>query len=494
MVKNKKIPLDEFLKKREQILMHWPTGSSELLDFETAKAYLKAVPDEKNFAKVLRKAKAEGKTLIQPRAGVALLDAHIELLNFLHKEGRADFLPSTIDSYTRQNRYANAEDAIKQSEKQKRSLLNGFPAVNYGVEGCQKVFEAINIPVQARHGTPDARLLSEIIHAAGWTSNEGGGISYNIPYAKSISLEDTIRYWQYCDRLVGYYAEAGIELNREPFGPLTGTLVPPSISHTIAIIEAILAAEQGVKNITVGYGQCGNINQDIAALKTLDSLTNYYLKLFGYDDVFVTTVLHQWMGGFPKDEAASMALISLGAMVATLGGATKIITKSPHESQGIPTKEANAEGLRASKIMTTLLKEQTYPKNDLLEQESDLIKKEVKTLLYATLNIGKGDFAEGVIKAFEHGLLDIPFAPSEMNQGKILPARDAEGNIRILEFGNIPFDDETKTFHKKALEKRAKLENREVSFQMTIDDIYAVSRGDLVGKALKQSKELLHEN
>ncbi len=494
MVKNKRISTEEFFKKRKQILMHWPTGSSEKLNLDQAIEYLKQVPDEKNFAKVLKKAKAENKTLIQPRAGVALLEDHIELLNFLQKEGYADFLPSTIDSYTRQNRYANAEDAIKQSQRQKRSMLNGFPAVNYGVEGCRQVYEAINVPLQARHGTPDARLLSEIIHASGWTSNEGGGISYNIPYAKSISLEDTIRYWQYCDRLVGYYAEAGIELNREPFGPLTGTLVPPAISHTVAIIEAILAAEQGVKNITVGYGQCGNINQDIAALLTLDQLTNYYLKLFGYDDVFVTTVLHQWMGGFPKDEAQSMSIISLGAMVATLGGATKIITKSPHESQGIPTKEANAEGLRASKMMTTLLKEQRYPKNKYVQQEIEMIKKEVKTLLYATLNIGKGDFAEGVIKAFANGILDIPFAPSEMNQGKILPARDALGNIRILEFGNLPYEDEIKNFHKDALEERGKLENRPVSFQMTIDDIYAVSRGDLVGKNLKPPKESQDEN
>ncbi len=491
MIKNKKIPLEEFLEKRKSILMHWPTGSSKLLDLEQAVAYLKTVPDHKHFAKKLRQAKANGETLIQPRAGVALKDKHIELLNFLNKEGKADFLPSTIDSYTRHNRYANAEDAIKQSEKENRSLLNGFPAVNYGVEGCREVFEAVNAPVQARHGTPDARLLSEIIHAAGWTSNEGGGISYNIPYAKNISLEDTIRYWQYCDRLIGYYAEHGIELNREPFGPLTGTLVPPSISHTVAIIEAILAAEQGVKNITVGYGQCGNINQDVAALLTLDQLTNYYLKLFGYDDVFVTTVLHQWMGGFPQDEAEAMGIISLGAAVATLGGATKIITKSPHESQGIPTKEANAEGLRASKIMTTILKEQRLSESEALKKEMTLIQDEVKTLLYATLNIGKGDLAQGVIKAFAAGILDIPFAPSEMNKGAILPARDQEGNIRILEFGNLPFDDKIKAVHKDALKKRADFEGRPVSFKMTIDDVYAVSHGRLVGRPKALIKEAL---
>ncbi len=489
MIKNKKMPLDTFLSIREEILKGWPTGDDPALALEESVKTLKAVPKHKNFATKLRRAKEEGVTLIQPRAGVALIDEHIKLLNTLHKKGGADFLPSTIDSYTRQNRYANAEDAIKQSKKAKRSMLNGFPAVNHGVKGCKEVADNVDAPLQARHGTPDARLLSEIIHAAGWTSNEGGGISYNIPYAKNIALEDTLKYWQYCDRLVGYYADQGIEINREPFGPLTGTLVPPSISHTVAIIEAILAAEQGVKNITVGYGQSGNVNQDIAALQTLESLSNYYLKLFGYDDVFVTTVFHQWMGGFPEDEAESMGIISMASAVATLGGATKMITKSSHESQGIPTAEANAEGLRASKIVTRLLKGQGFSSSKALKAEKELIKREVNELIYATLNVGKGDFAQGIIKAFKSGILDVPFAPSEMNAGKVLPARDKEGNIRIFEFGNLGLSDESKAFHKKALKERAKHENRDVSFKMTVDDIYAVSRGQLVGlpKAMKES-------
>ena len=60
------------------------------------------------------------------------------------------------------------------------------------------------------------------------------------------------------------------------YGPLTGTLVPPCMSHAVAIIEALLAAEQGVKNITVGYGQCGNLVQDVAAIQTLQELIQKY--------------------------------------------------------------------------------------------------------------------------------------------------------------------------------------------------------------------------
>ncbi len=482
MVKNKKLTEKEFLAEREEVLATWKTGNDKHLEFEEAIAYLKSVPEHKNFAEKLAKAKREkARTLVQPRAGVPVINKHIELLQFLEKAG-ADFLPSTIDSYTRQNRYVEAEAGIKESMMNDRALLNGFPCVNYGVSGCRQVYEAINVPVQARHGTPDARLLAEIIHASGWTSNEGGAISYNLPYAKSVSLEDTIKYWQYCDRLVGYYEERGIHINREPFGPLTGTLVPPCISNTVAIIEALLAAEQGVKNITVGYGMGGNVIQDVAAVRALQEQTEEYLDKYGYKDMVVTTVFHQWMGGFPHDETEALGLISLSSAVGALSGATKMITKTPHESVGIPTKEANAQGIKASKLVTRLLCDQKYPDCKELKEEIDQIKKEVNCLMDAVMKVGEGDLAVGTVKAFEQGLIDIPFAPSKYNAGLILPVRDNDGHIRIFEFGNLALSDEIKEFHRKKIKERAKAENREASFQFTIDDIYAVSLGHIVGR------------
>ncbi len=482
MVKNKKLTEQEFFEERKEVLASWHTGSDPQLNLDEAVKFLKTVPDEKNFAKKLAKAKAEGqRTLVQPRAGVPVIDKHIELLQYLEKSG-ADFVPSTIDSYTRQNRYAEAEKGIEESAKVGRALLNGFPAVNHGVDGCKRVYNSVNVPIQARHGTPDARLLAEIIHAAGWTSNEGGAISYNVPYAKSISIEDTIKYWQYCDRLVGYYEEHGVSINREPFGPLTGTLVPPCISNLIGIIEALLAAEQGVKNITVGYGMGGNIVQDVAAIRTLQKQTDEYLKKFGYNDVTVTTVFHQWMGGFPQDEAAAMGLISMSSVVGALSGATKMITKSPHESIGVPTKEANGQGIKASLIVTNLLCDQKFPECKELSDEMAQIEKEVNCLMEAVLKVGDGDLAQGIVKAFELGMVDVPFAPSKFNAGLILPARDNDGCIRILEFGNLAFTEEIKEFHRKKIADRAANEGREVSFQLTIDDIYAVSMGHLIGR------------
>jgi methylaspartate mutase epsilon subunit len=478
-IKNKKISEGEFYALREEILTQWPTGKD--VNLQEAIDYHKAMPEYRDFSKKLINAKKNGDTLIQPRAGVALIDEHIELLNYLQDKGEADLLPTTIDSYTRQNRYAEGEVGIQESIKAGRSMLNGFPAVNHGVAACRRVVESLHTPVQVRHGTPDARLLTEITYAGGFTSYEGGGISYNLPYAKNVPMEKTIRDWQYVDRLTGLYEEAGVSINREPYGPLTGTLVPACVSHAVAIIEALLAAEQGVKNITVGYGQCGNLVQDVAAIRTLEELTDEYLKKNGYDDVVVTTVFHQWMGGFPADEAKAFGVISSASLIAALSKATKVIVKSPHEAVGIPTMEANAEGMRCTKQVVNMMADQEF-KDSRLDAEIAIISEETRAIVDKCFELGSGDIAVGVCRGVEAGVLDVPFAPCRANAGLMLPCRDNDGAVRILNTGNLPFSKELKDFHASKIAERAKAEKRDASFQMVIDDVYAIGKGRLVGR------------
>ena len=477
---NKKWDLDFFMAQRKDVLKTWPTGAE--VDLDEAIAYQAAIPQEKRFVSKLNEALHSKKTLIQPRAGVPLINEHIVLLSHLEQNGEADLLPTTIDSYTRLNRYEDAQRGIDESKVTGKAMLNGFPAVNHGVSGCRMVTSALHAPVQVRHGTPDARLLCEITMAGGFTSFEGGGISYNIPYAKNASIQDTLFFWQYCDRLTGLYEDAGISINREPFGPLTGTLVPPCISNSVAILEALLAAEQGVRNITVGYGQCGNLIQDVAAIRTLENQTKKYLARFGYTDVTVSTVLHQWMGGFPADEAKAFAVICWGSAVAALANATKVIVKSPHEALGVPTKEANAAGLRATKQIIMMLADQALSDGERLEQEMQVISDETDCILERTLELGEGDAARGTVRAIEAGVIDVPFAPSRYNAGKIMPARDNNGAVRLLDTGRLPLSEKLIAFHRDMIKQRADAENRGVSFQMVIDDIYAISKGRLVGR------------
>lgn len=475
---NKKIRRHELEKQRQEVLQAWPTGAQ--VNFDEALRYQDAIPTEKRFSDTLAQAVIEGKTLLQPRAGVALVDDQISLLTYL--QDYCDLLPTTIDAYTRLNRYEEAELGISKSNQSAKSLLNGFPAVNHGLGECRRLVESVSKPIEVRHGTPDARLLTEITMAAGFTSNEGGGISYNIPYSKRVPLSKSIRDWQYCDRLIGLYEEQGITINREPFGPLTGTLVPPFVSHCVAIIEGLLALEQGARCITLGYGQAGNLIQDIAAIKSLRELADEYFQEAGFSDYRLSTVFHQWMGGFPSSEAKASSVISLGATAAALAGATKVIVKTPHEAGGVPTRQANRDGLETTSQIINMVNGQLHPGEGAVAAEIELIKSEVHAVIKRVYELGEGDIAVGAIRAFESGVLDIPFAPSDANSGVLMPVRDNNGAVRVLGFGSTPCPDEVIAYHQERLQERAVVEEREVSFQMVIDDVNAISRGRLIGR------------
>jgi methylaspartate mutase epsilon subunit len=469
---------DTFDAEREDILTGWHTGKDA--DFKDGVERQSALPDHKRFSHVLAQADAAGETLLQPRAGVALLREHTALMQGLTPH--CDVLPTTIDAYTRLNRYEDAQKGIDRSRAAGTSLLNGFPAVNHGVASCAELVQNVEKPIQVRHGTPDARLLAEITMSAGFSSYEGGGISYNIPYSKTVSLEKSIRDWQYCDRLIGLYEEAGIRINREPFGPLTGTLVPPFVSHVVAIVEGLLALEQGARCLTLGYGQAGNLVQDVAAMKSLRKLADHYFQAAGFKDYALSTVFHQWMGGFPEDEAQATAVICLGALAAKTARVTKIIVKTPHEAAGVPTMEANIAGLRATRQMVNMIADQNRADAADIEIEAAVIEAEVHAVMDNIYRLGKGDLAQGVIAAFGNAEFDIPFAPALANAGKLTPVRDNFGAVRVFDFGDVPMPEDIRAFHHDKISERAKAERREASFDMVIDDVRAISASKLIGR------------
>ena len=188
------------------------------------------------------------------------------------------------------------------------------------------------------------------------------------------------------------------------------------------------------------------------------------------------------MGGFPQDEAKAFGVISWGAATAAMAGATKVIVKSPHEAFGVPTKEANADGLKATKQLVAMLADQKMPSTPELQKETEIIIAETQSIIDKTLELGGGDLALGVLRAFQAGVIDVPFAPSRHNAGKILPARDHYGAVRLLDCGSLPFSRDIRDFHREKIEERARHEKKKVSFQMVIDDIYAISKGTLVGR------------
>ncbi|MDS0277193.1 methylaspartate mutase subunit E [Halomicroarcula sp. S1AR25-4] len=472
MLTDTKLDADELQHIANDLRDNWHTGRQ--VDFEEAIVFHESLPASKQFAPVLESA---DRPLLQPRAGVPLLEDQIDLLRYLQEEGGADLLPTTIDSYTRDNQYEKAEEGLAASRNGDTDELNGFPAVNHGVEDCRRLIRALDAPIEVRHGTPDARLLAMVTLAGGFQSFEGGPISYNIPYTKRHDLATTIEHWQFVDRLCGAYTERGVTINREPFGPLTGTLVPPCIAIAVMLVEGQLAATQGVRSITLGYGQVGNVVQDVAALRALRKLGEEFLP----DSVTVTTVFHEWMGGFPPDEARANGVISLGGATAAVAKPDKVITKSPQEFQGVPTKEANASGLRTTRQLIDMMIEQDIDLNGIAE-ERELIERATRALMDAIYEAGDGDVAQGVIEAFDSGAMDVPFAPSDAAAGAVLPARDDDGRVRIFEFADLALPDDIKETHKARLGERARTEGRDQSFRMVADDVDAISDGKLIGR------------
>lgn len=143
------------------------------------------------------------------------------------------------------------------------------------------------------------------------------------------------------------------------------------------------------------------------------------------------------MGGFPADEAKAFGVISTGALIAALSKATKVIVKSPHEAIGIPTMEANAQGLRCTRQVVSMMTEQTFA-NTHLDEEMEIIRQETRCIVDKCFELGMGDIALGACRGVKAGVLDVPFAPCRFNAGQMLPCRDNDGAGAHHEHGQSP--------------------------------------------------------
>jgi methylaspartate mutase epsilon subunit len=449
-VSDELLDLDDLRRERREVLEMWSTGRAAG-NLEENAEFLARQP---SF--VTAQAKARGNRLpilIQPRSGVSLVEPQIELFKAFKSAG-ADVLSYQVDSLTRNNNYAGAEQAIRESRATAVSHLNGFPVVNHGVPALRRIISAVKTPLQTRHSTRDPRLLAEISYAGGVTSFEGGAICYNIPYYRDYPLDQSIKAWQYVDRLTGLYHEKfGIVLDREFFGTLTATLIPPCLAIVVNVIQAVLAVKQGVKSVSLGYAEQGNRLQDVAAIRVLGRVADRVLKNLGHKDVAVSTVFHQYMAAFPETQQRSRELIYNSAITAVLSGATRVIVKTCVESLRIPTVADNADAINL--VRTGVADAAGFPLDETkIAAECALIEREVELILDSVIHCGRGSLATGVVQAFRQGFLDVPFSPSIHNRGEVVTARDAEGAVRFLATGQLQLDRELKEFHRSKMQDR----------------------------------------
>jgi len=376
----------------------------------------------------------KNKMLVQPRGGFPTYKKQFALNEFF-VNANVDVLPLTIDSNTRLNDYATAKKMLRLSEESEQDMLNGYPLVNHGYRNTRKMITHFNKPVSLRHGTPDARLLIETAIASGIFEIEGGPITYLLPYSKNFPLDKAFLYWKYVEKVCANYSKLNLPINRESFGPLTATLVPPAITIVIQLLEMLLSLEEGVESFSVSFSQTGSMNQDIVMGAVIKKMAKFYAKEIGCEDAIINLVYHQWMGAFPTNKNFAESLINTSTVIASMVGANKIITKTREEASGIPTKEANAKTVANTQYTLGILN--GLP-NIVDEEEEEILTLEVKAIMEAVFNNEADTLWRKVFNSIKNGTIDVPFSPHIINHNEMITIRDANKNIRIIEKGNVP--------------------------------------------------------
>ncbi|RXJ86745.1 methylaspartate mutase [Arcobacter sp. CECT 8985] len=388
--------------------------------------------------------KNSNKMLVQPRGGFPTYQKQFALNDFFVK-ANVDVLPLTIDSNTRLNDYAMSKKMLRLSEENEVDMLNGYPLVNHGYRTTRKMITHFDKPVSLRHGTPDARLLVETAIASGIFEIEGGPITYLLPYSKNFPIDKAFLYWKYVERVCAKYSTLNEPINRESFGPLTATLVPPCITIVIQLLEMLLSLEEGVKSFSVSFSQSGSVNQDIVTSAVLKKLAKLYAKKIDCEDANIHLVYHQWMGAFPSNKEYSESLINTSTVIASLVGADKIITKTRDEAFGIPTKEANAKTVANTQYTLRILN--GLP-NIVDEKEEEILTEEVNSIMEAVFNDTADTLWRKVFNSVKNGIIDVPFSPHIINHNEVVTVRDKNKNIRIIKRGKLPISDKCFEYEK----------------------------------------------
>ncbi|MGD0658384.1 MAG: hypothetical protein ABSD38_09995 [Syntrophorhabdales bacterium] len=480
MVRDEKLDEDEFLKERQIALSMWPTGKE--VDLEEAVEYHKGLPDHKNFGRVAERLHREGKTVVFPRGGTPVLEQEIELNRTLIEAG-CPLLPLTLDSYTRLLRFDKAQRGLEASIESGSAKLNGFPIVTHGVKNTRKVVEATEGALNQRMTNLDKRLATEIAFASGLSAGLTDILQDWAAYEKKSTLGQNIRMCQYNYRLMGYYGERGVNLTLDLDGLLPAGVFPLSVDIAGIVCNALIAARQGVRIIIPWSFLMGYIPQDIAWARLCRRLVREYLDKFGYEDTatpaqFVSQIP---LFPYPRDLGWAFGFINYSAMVGAMSKAEAVCVRTVDEGAGIPTKESHAVSYRSAKWIFDVVRQQ---KLDFLQEEVDAEEKlaeiEVRSLLNKVFEVGDGDVAIGLQKAFDVGYMDTPLSANINIRGQALGVRDMRGACRYLDVGNLAIPDEAKEFHREKIAERERAQGKKLDYHTVVEEFWTFSKGKLI--------------
>jgi methylaspartate mutase epsilon subunit len=210
-----------------------------------------------------------------------------------------------------------------------------------------------------------------------------------------------------------------------------------------------------------------------------------YLDKLGYKDVRIPGVFAQHTPLFPMPQGmgGAFAFPNYTAVVAALGKAEAVSVRTIDEALGIPTEESHALSYESTNWLLTVIRGQNI---DLqmreIDEEAVIAEMEIRAIMDKLLEMGDGDVAVGCLKGVEEGVLDSCFSPNKQVRDLVMGIKDLHGAIRWKEFGNLPLPEEVKKFHRAKVAEREKAEGRKMDHDVLVQDFWAFSKGQLIGK------------
>lgn len=466
---NRKWTEEELFEMRQEVLAQWPTGKE--VDLDEAIEYHKRLPQCNVAPHVQGEAAAEKKSLLVPQVGRATFEETRDFIKYV--EAQTGSLGGWLvysDPYTRKNRFDQAQKGIERSIQEGKSMMSGYPLVNYGVKYARQLVESSISPLRLNSADEDPRIQQEIVFASGFTSHSSVSLQDVIAHCKDYPLSQRIINAQYADRLAAYYTEHGAPILAVCAANLSGWDIP-SFKIVVDVLQAMLAATQGCQYMELSIGLGQNLVQDAAAFRALRKLGKEYTSRLGYKDISFNTGLYPYLGDWPRDLDRATAMIAWNTIIGILGGVNSIRLKCIDEAHATPTKEGMARAAVVAYQLIRIMGSQRVDESEELKLEQEIIEKEVRATVDKVMELGDGDVATGMVKAVEHGILDTIFSPWVHLKGNVLLVRDNNGAIRYLDHGNIPLPSEVVEYHKQKIAEREKAEGIKADLDMIIKEI-----------------------
>jgi methylaspartate mutase epsilon subunit len=310
------------------------------------------------------------------------------------------------------------------------------------------IVERVGLPFGFISSKLDPRVDFECALASGFSYSTSGVFAAIHEHAMVDSL-DVLRNQTYQFRIIGALAQEGSNVVAEALGGSYDLHLPPALSITMSLLEAMLAVGFGARTVVLRYSAMGNLVQDVAALRVLREEASEVLAEFA-DDVTVYVSSASWPGELPVHLGEAYAVLSVGAMAAGLGRADlgSVGRLRGDHSDELPD---NAAAVQAERQLLDILEGQRLEDSEQLSREVVDLKSTVKAILGKVRSDASAPLHEQILASVERGLL-----PVKADAERPLIARDAAGAVRWVTSGQVPVPNDVLQEHLRLLEGMTK--------------------------------------